>query len=179
MIRRETAADHDAVGAVLRAAFPTQAEARLVARLRATGDAVVSLVAEQRAPAGTSPAPASIVGHVMFSTVTLTPRDGAGLARGLGLAPLAVLPAAQRRGVGASLVRAGLDACRAHGCGFVVVLGDPAYYGRFGFACAADAGIANEYGAHDEFMVLSLASGSLPPGGGVVRYAAPFAELPA
>ena len=139
MIRPGRPDDHDAVDAVLRAAFPTPAEAALVASPRAAGP----------------------------------------IAAGLGLAPLAVLPSEQRRGIGAALVRAGLDACRACGCRFVVVLGDPAYYARFGFRRASDLGVANEYGADAEFMLRELAPGGLPPGGGLARYAQACAALPA
>lgn len=175
MIRRERAADHGAVGHVLRAAFPTGAEAVLVEALRAAGDAAVALVAERRTGGG-DPA---IVGHVLFSPVTVTPPGDGPVATGLGLAPLAVLPSDQRRGVGAALVAAGLDACRARGCGFVVVLGDPRYYGRFGFRRASDAHVANEYGAGEGFMVLELVPGGLPREGGLARYAPAFADLPA
>ena len=177
MIRPERVADHEAVVALLRAACPTPAEAALVEALRAAGDATVALVAERagdRDRAG-----GGVVGHVLFSPVSVTPRDGGRAASGLGLAPLAVAPSAQRRGIGGALVRAGLDACRARGCGVVVVLGDPAYYARFGFRRATDHGVANEYGADEAFMLLELLPGTLPPAGGVARYAPAFASLPA
>ena len=174
VIRPARVADHDAVEAVVRAAFPTPAEAALVAALRAAGDAVVSLVAERCTPGDAG----GVVGHVLFSPVTVLPRDGVRTACGLGLAPLAVAPPAQRRGIGGALVRAGLDACRARGSGFVVVLGDPAYYARFGFMRASDAGVGNEYGADAEFMLLELVPDALPPGGGLARYAPAFADLP-
>ena len=155
-IAPEQASDISAVRDVHLAAFPTQLEADLVDALRTNGHAVVSLVArlDDR-----------IVGHIAFSPVTI---DG---AHGLGLAPVAVLPAYQTRGVGAALVRSGLTACRALGTPFVVVLGAPAYYGRFGFTRASDAGIANEYGVDDEFMVLALV-GELRRG--VARYGDEF-----
>lgn len=175
VIRDERAGDHESVGALLRSAFASSAEAELVAALRASGDVVLSLVAERTAPDGER----RVVGHVLFSIVTLMARDGAPICRGLGLAPLAVAPRVQRRGVGSMLVRAGLDACRARGHGFVVVLGDPAYYARFGFTRAALADVANDYGADAHFMLRELAPSALPPGGGLARYAAPFAALPA
>jgi putative acetyltransferase len=175
VIRRERAEDHGAVDVVLRAAFPTPAEAALVEALRAAGDAAVSLVAERR----TGDRDGVVVGHVLFSPVTVTPHGGGRAAPGLGLAPLAVATAAQRRGIGGALVRAGLDTCRAYGCGFVVVLGDPGYYARFGFGRASDRGIANEYGADEEFMLLELLPDALPPTGGLARYAPAFAALPA
>jgi putative acetyltransferase len=162
-LRPELPADAPAVHAVHAAAFPTDAEARLVDRLRANGEALVSLVAD---------ADGRIAGHVLFSPVTVTGHD----ASGAGLAPLAVLPEYQRQGIGADLVRAGLDACRAAGIPFAVVLGDPDYYGRFGFRRAGDYGLLNEYGADAEFMVIELVPGG-PPKGGLVRYGAEFAEF--
>jgi putative acetyltransferase len=112
-----------------------------------------------------------VVGHIAFSPVT------AGGTQGLGLAPLAVREQHRRRGVAAMLVREGLAACGSLGSGFAVVLGDPAYYGRFGFSAAAASGLGNEYGVHDEFMVIALRPGGLPPRGSIVRYAPEFAEL--
>ena len=74
----------------------------------------------------------AVVGHVAFSAVSV-----AGAAGGLGLAPLAVRSEVRRRGGGAARVRAGLETCRRAGAEFVVVLGEPDYYGRFGFTAAA------------------------------------------
>jgi putative acetyltransferase len=164
-VRPETPDDTAAVHAVHVAAFPTDAEARLVDRLRVNGQARVSLVAE---------VDGAVVGHVLFSPVSLVTPDAC--CWGLGLAPLAVLPSHQRRGIGAALVREGLTACQAAGCGFVVVLGHPAYYPRFGFGKASAVGLGNEYGADDAFMVLELVPGSLPAGGGLVKYGVEFAE---
>lgn len=74
-------------------------------------------------------------------------------------------------------MREGLAACETLCSPFVVVIGDPAYYGRFGFVRAADFGLGNEYGVYDEFMVLTLRSGELPPRGTLVRYAPEFARF--
>src|SRR5687767_7703728 len=117
-IRPERAGDLAAIRAVHESAFPTALEARLVDALRDAGRLVVSLVAEEAD---------RIVGHVAFSPVTV-----AGSSAGLGLAPVAVSPDCQRRGTGGRLVTGGLAAAGASGAGFVVVLGDPGYYGRFG-----------------------------------------------
>jgi len=163
-VRPERPDDAPAIRRVHEAAFPTTLEGRLVDALRDAGRLTVSLVAERDR---------EVVGHVAFSPVTL---DGApGVTDGVGLAPVAVLPAHQRRGVGAQLVREGLAACAA--AGFVVVLGDPAYYGRFGFAPASRWGLRDEYGGGEAFQALELRSGGIPAGAGLVRYAPEFAAM--
>ena len=161
VIRPEHACDLTAIHAVHASAFATDAEARLVDELRITGRLSVSLVAEDGG---------RVVGHVAFSPVKV-----AGAAGGLGLAPLAVTPDRRRRGIGGQLVREGLAVAAASGFGFVVVLGHPGYYLRFGFRRAAEVGLGNEYGADEAFMVLELRPGSLPAGGGLVRYGPEFA----
>jgi putative acetyltransferase len=114
-----------------------------------------------------------VVGHVAFSPVTAD-----GLARGVGLAPVAVLPAYRERGVAARLIRDGLRACAEIGCRFVVVLGEPRYYGRFGFQPASRWGLRDEYGGGDAFQALELQAGALGGAVTLVRYAPEFAALP-
>ncbi len=80
----------------------------------------------------------------------------------LGLAPLAVAPTRQGQGVSAALVQAGLAACREQGAGAVSVLGDLAYYGRFGFKPVHLFGMRCTYPAPEEvFMLLELRAGYL------------------
>lgn len=129
-IRPETPADHDAVDAVVAAAFANDGdpEVRLVHRIRA-GDGYVpelSLVAED---AG------EVVGHIMLSYVRLGPH------RVLQLSPLAVAPSHQRTGVGIALTEAALELAEAGGEPLVLVLGHPEYYPRFGFEPARPLGI--------------------------------------
>lgn len=164
-IRPECPADSAAVRHVHEAAFPTRAEADLVDRLRAGGKAAVSLVADDEG---------KIVGHIIFSPVTLDPVAN---VVGLGLAPVAVLPDHEKHGVGRRLIQNGLAECHAWGARFVVVLGDPAYYGRFGFESAERHGLRSEYGGGDAFMVFKLESGALPRPGTLVKYAPEFAGL--
>ena len=164
-IRDERAGDEDAIRRVHREAFGGDVEARLVDLLRGRGKAVVSLVAVNAA---------RVIGHVMFSPVTI---DEASDCRALGLAPVGVLPDCQRSGIGSSLIREGLDRCVRAGYDLVVLVGDPAYYGRFGFQHAKPKGLDNEYGLNDEFMVLELRKGSLEGVSGLVRYAREFAEV--
>jgi putative acetyltransferase len=78
-------------------------------------------------------------------------------------------------GIGGQLIRDGLAAAAAADTTFVVVLGHPDYYPRFGFRRAAAVGLTNEYGADEAFMVLELRAGSLPTAGGLVRYGPEFA----
>jgi putative acetyltransferase len=162
-VRDEEPRDRAAVHELTVSAFGREAEAHLVDTLRAEARPLVSLVAEEDA---------TIVGHVLFTPVAL-----AGFAGNMmGLGPLAVLPARQRRGVGTALVRAGLARCRADGVAAVVVLGHPGYYPRFGFAPAATFGIASEYDAGDSFMAVEIVSGALRGARGVVRYHSAFGK---
>lgn len=131
--------------------------------LRATGQLVISLVAEDDG---------ELVGHIALSPVSL-----AGSTGGIGLAPLAVLPDRQRRGIGGQLIRAGLAECARAGFGWVVVLGDAAYYRRFGFVRASSLGLDNEYGADENFMVQELRPEALPATAGLVRYGPAFARF--
>jgi putative acetyltransferase len=165
-IRPETAGDVSAIRAVNLAAFDTALEADLVAALRDQADPLVSLVAED---AGT------IVGHILFSPVTLDADAGLRIA---GLAPMAVMPSRQRQGIGSLLVRQGLDRCRRAGFAACVVLGHSEYYPRFGFAPASRFGLRSEYEVPDEvFMAMELAPAALTGKRGTVRYHRVFAGL--
>jgi putative acetyltransferase len=166
IIRAESQKDITAVDALNRAAFETDAEARLVALLRTEATPVISLVAE---------ADELVVGHIMFSPVTA---EGAPAGAVLGLAPMAVLPEHQRRGIGSELVRAGLDACHGIGVTALVVLGHPEFYPRFGFVPASRFGLGSEYSVPDDvFMAMELEQGSLAGVSGVVRYHPAFGTL--
>lgn len=156
VIRDEEPRDRAAVRAVIEAAFARPDEADLVDRLREDGDREVSLVAVEGG---------AIVGHVLFSKM------GAPF-RALGLAPVAVAPTRQRSGIGSRLIRAGLERARAAGWQGVFVLGDPAYYRRFGFDPALAAGFACAY-AGPHLMALALGP-ALPAGGGEIAYAPAF-----
>ena len=109
----------------------------------------------------------------MFSPVAVLPASPAANG-GLGLAPVGVAPAFQKQGIGSQLIRHGLRECHRIGAGWVVVLGDPRFYERFGFRCAKDHHWENEYGAQTEFMVLELRAGALRGIEGMVKYRPEF-----
>lgn len=166
VISTERPSDVPMIHAVHAEAFDTEAEARLVDRLRQRADPFLSLVAHLGDV---------VVGHVLFTPVQLADREKAGL---LGLAPMAVLPAFQRQGVGGALVEQGLAAARELGARGVVVLGHHDYYPRFGFRPAAEFGLWNEFGAPAEyFMALELASGGLAEAAGLIRYDSAFSDF--
>lgn len=125
IIRPERAGDEAAIGLVTAAAFEgnpysDQSEPQIIERLRAAGVLTISLVAEEEG---------QTLGHVAFSPVTLS----GGEKGWYGLGPISVAPEHQGRGIGTRLVTEGLDCLRALGAAGCVLLGDPAYYGRFGF----------------------------------------------
>lgn len=158
VIRAERADDREAVRAVTAAAFESVAEADLVERLHADGDAEIALVAE---------AEGRLVGHILFSRM-------AAPFRALGLAPVSVAPERQGNGIGSALIRAGLARAREQGWEAVFVLGDPAYYGRFGFTAAAAGPFRCAYsGPH----LMALPLGTAMPAGGDIAYAPAFAAL--
>ena len=159
-VRPEAPRDAAAVRRVTEAAFGQPDEADLVDRLRRRGAGYLALVAEDDG---------AMVGHVAFSAVTFSPpRPG---LSAVGLAPMAVAPDRQRRGVGTALVRAGLAACRDAGVEAVFVLGHPDYYPRFGFAPAVGFGIRDAYGAPPQaFMALELTPGALAEVSGTALY---------
>jgi putative acetyltransferase len=166
LIRSEHPAEVDAVRAVNTAAFETSAEADLVDALRAEASPLISLVAADDG---------AVVGHILLSPVVLPDHPQ---LRIMGLAPMAVLPSRQRRGIGSGLVRAGLEACRELDVDAVVVLGHADYYPRFGFRPASRFGIDCEYDVPDEvFMALELRPDSLAAPSGIVRYHPAFGRL--
>ena len=125
-IRPERVGDRSAIQGVVAAAFDGHphsdgSEPGIVDALRADGDLAISLVAEEGG---------AIVGHVAFSPVSVS--DGS--EGWFGLGPVAVDPARQGEGIGTALIERGLDLLRDRGAAGCVVLGNPAYYARFGFA---------------------------------------------
>lgn len=158
-VRAVRASDGDLVRAVHLAAFETAAEADLVDALVASGAAVISLVATERE---------SVVGHILFSRL-------AAPMPALALAPVAVIPSRQNAGIGSVLVRAGLAAAAKDGWTAAFVLGEPAFYRRFGFSVEAARNFRCRY-AGPYLMAVTLGSTPLPKDG-ELGYPTPFTAL--
>lgn len=166
-IRAESAEDHAAIRRVVELAFGQPDEADLVDALRRHAHPHISLVAVIEG---------EVVGHIFFSPVSIESEGDAFAA--MGLAPLAVLPTYQNKGVGTELARAGLKACELLGHEVVVVLGHADYYPRFGFVPASRLGIRSEYDVADEvFMVAELTPGALRGRKGLVKYHPEFSKV--
>lgn len=159
-IRDETPADRDAIAALTEAAFKQPTEAKLVDALRASGDNVISLVTEDQE---------GILAHVLLSKM-------AAPSGCLGLAPVSVSPTKQGAGLGSAIIREALSRAQQGGWQAVFVLGEPAYYTRFGFSVALAAKFETPY-PKEYFMALELRPGALETLNGAVVYAAPFSAL--
>jgi putative acetyltransferase len=171
-VRPETPADHDEIRALVTLAMGP-AEAELVDLVRGSPHYVpgLALVAEDTEDAEH---PGPIVGYGMFSHVDV---EGMAPGRILALAPLCVRPDRQHRGVGGALVRAGLERAEAAGEAAVIVLGDPRYYGRFGFEPARRLGLEPPPGTAEEPFQARRLSGSSERFGGRVVYPPAFAVV--
>ncbi len=173
-IRQECPSDFASVRAVTEAAFSLSAwghngEAELIERLRANCPELLSLVAECEG---------EIVGHVLFSPVAI---EGYGpLGSGMGLGPISVAPELQRQGVGSRLIEHGLSLLRQRGVRFVCVLGEPAFYGRFGFQPAAGFGIYSEFGGDVDgaFQIIWLQDAPARAQPALAKYRPEFSALP-
>ncbi|MCC3772047.1 GNAT family N-acetyltransferase [Streptomyces sp. UNOC14_S4] len=162
--RAETTADIPTIHDIVTAAFGRPDEADLVDALRADTAAWIdglSLVSIDSA--------GEIIGHALLT------RCHIGDTPALCLAPVAVRPDHQRGGAGSAAIEAALSTAEEQGERYVVVLGHPAYYPRFGFTRASEYGIGVTFDVPDEaLMVLALDESHPAPPSGVVRYAAPF-----
>jgi putative acetyltransferase len=130
--------------------------------LRAEGVVLLSLVAQVEQP---------IVGHILFSRMWI--ETGQGLIAAAALAPIAVVPDYQRRGIGGQLIRRGLDGLRDQGERIVIVLGHPHYYSRFGFSNDKARALESPF-PPEAFMAMELTSGALDGIYGKVRYPEAF-----
>lgn len=161
MIRDATPRDFPAIRAIIRHAFDRVDEANLVERLRADGDALVELVAGDDL---------ALQGHILYSRLSI--ERGAETIAAAALAPVSVLPAFQKAGLGKALIEAGNRRCGELGLSAVIVLGHPAYYPRFGFSAQTAQPLEAPFSGAS-FMALEFKPGALQAGGRV-RYAKAF-----
>lgn len=156
-IREESPADHQAITAITAAAFAdephsNQTEPYIVVALRRAGALTLSLVADDGG---------DVVGHVAFSPVTVDGRE----CGWYGVGPVSVRPDRQRQGIGQALMREGIARLRAQGAAGCVLVGEPGYYGRFGFRACPEFtldGVPPQY-----FQALAFGPGAA---GGVVVF---------
>jgi putative acetyltransferase len=160
IVRSETPSDFAAIRIVEEVAFGQSAEAQLVEDLRAAGDSVFSLVAVDDG---------TVVGHVLFSRM-IAPFPA------LALGPVAVLPEYRRTGFGSLLIREGIARSEAAGWLGIFVLGDPAFYRRFGFDVGKASGFISPY-AGPHLMAVTLGRNELPTDAGSIQHAPAFTTL--
>ena len=162
MIRRESTGDISALRGVNEAAFGRNEEADLVDRLRIEGAVLASFVADHNG---------LVVGHILFSRTLIETANEPVLS--VALAPLAVSPSHQRRGIGSQLVRFGVQWLRTRGERSVLVLGHPHFYEQFGFSADRARSLSTAFPPH-AFMALELVADALDGIRGTVRYPAAF-----
>ncbi|HRK64396.1 MAG TPA: N-acetyltransferase [Terricaulis sp.] len=161
MIREATPRDYPAIRQIIRHAFGQDDEANLVEQLRADGDALVELVAASET---------ALQGHILYSPLKIE-RETETL-HAAALAPVSVLPAFQRAGIGKALIQAGNARCAALNLSAIIVLGHAGYYPQLGFSAAAAESLQAPFSG-PSFMALELVPGALKTGGRV-RYAKAF-----
>ena len=162
-IRKEEPKDRDAVHHLNLIAFDNGPEAVLVDKLRASCKEYLSFVAVEDS---------FVIGHILFTPATVEDCS----AVGMGLAPMSVVPSHQKKGVGSQLVRHGIEFLRNAGCPFIIVLGHPEYYPRFGFELASKYQLRSQWEGvpDDAFMIVVLDSGVLRKTGGIARFREEF-----
>jgi putative acetyltransferase len=165
-IRKEKTGDTQEIRRVNLFAFGREAEADVVDTLRESCPESISLVAVYDN---------QVVGHILFTPVTVETKTRT--IKGMGLAPMAAMPECQRQGIGSQLVKAGLDEIERAGYPFVIVLGHPEYYPRFGFTPASRYRIVSEYQDVPDgaFMILVFNEIALRDASGVAKYRPEFA----
>ena len=166
-IRSEQPKDINEIRLLNDKAFGQPDEGRIVDKLRKSCNGILSIVAISNN---------KIVGHIMFSPVTIEAQEG--VIEGMGLAPMAVLPELQNQGIGSKLLKEGLRIIRNTSCPFVIVLGHEKYYPRFGFQRASKYGLKSQWEGvpDDAFMVMIFNDSEMKGMSGVVRCRDEFDE---
>jgi len=163
LIRSEIGIDAASIDSLMRRSFPTSAEAELVQQLREDGLLTLGVVATDD--------DGQVLGYAAFSPVTLNNED----RQWVGLAPLAVDESVRRQGLGKQLIYEGLDTLNEFGYAAVVVLGDPAFYGPYGFEPAARHQLHCRWeGTEAAFQVYKLADDAFDGVEGRIEFSAPF-----
>jgi len=168
IIRQEKPEDIDDIHALNDLAFGQPQEANIIDKLRINCDNLLSLVVIENE---------KVVGHILFSPVEIEGQHG--IIRGMGLAPMAVLSEMQHKGIGTQLVKSGIDNLRKMQCPFIIVLGHPEYYPRFGFERASLYGIKCQWEGipDDAFMILWLDKSKINRVSGLAKYRDEFSEV--
>lgn len=161
-LRHELPADRQAIFDLNAQAFGGSDESHLIDQLRDQGYGLLSLVAVEGD---------IIVGHIFFSRLHIETHSGH--RPGVSLAPMAVSPSAQRKGIGSQLVQAGLEELKQQGESIVIVLGHSEFYPRFGFSCELAIPLLSQFSG-EHWMAIELKPGALDNVQGCVRYAPPF-----
>lgn len=162
-IREELPSDVAVIRALNKRAFEQDQEGNIVDALRSNGAALLSMVATLNG---------QVVGHIMYSPLVV------GEVTGAALGPMAVLPAHQRQGIGTKLVEAGNRKLKDGGCPFIIVVGHPNYYPRFGFVPANTHGIECEWEVPtDAFMLLVLNQSKVQGVAGLAKYRHEFSSV--
>lgn len=166
LIRAESPADILAIDRLLKSTFDTDAEANLVMKLRENGHLTLSLVA--------STDDGEVIGHAMFSPVTVQGQD----IGWQGLAPVAVDESYRKQGLASQLIREGFSSLVEFGYPACVVVGDPAYYSRFGFEPVEKHGFTSQWQLPDGiFQIAGLVDGVFEGYDGLIEYCPEFSEL--
>jgi putative acetyltransferase len=172
-VRPEIPSDHAPIHKLTASAFADSklghnGEADLIDVLRKSCKEFLSLVAVAKDEN-------EVVGHILFTqaeSISETSR-----IVGMGLAPMAVAPSHQRQGIGSSLIKSGITMLADRGCPFVVVLGHPDFYPRFGFSAELAQPLDSPFGGGEAWMAMELVPGALEGVVGRVEYPPPFGQF--
>jgi len=167
LIRKEEKKDYKKIYIVNRLAFGQENESKLIEKIRKGGNFIpdLSLVAK---------VDSKIVGHILFSKIKIV---GNSIFETLALAPMAVIPAFQKQGIGSKLIKKGMAKAKELGFDSIIVMGHKDYYPKFGFKRASTWNIKCPFKVPDEaFMAIELTKKALEGKAGIVNYPHEFME---